>query len=442
MTSIDRRALRGEIVSFDDDPRASERALRHFADGLVVIEDGRVAAVGEAAALLATLPPATPLEDHRGCFLLPGFIDLHVHYAQTDIIASHGEGLLGWLERYTFAAESRFGDAQLARDTARYFLDELLKNGTTSAAVFATVHPQSADAIFTAAEARRMRLAAGKVLMDRNCPQVLRDTAQSGYEQSKALIARWHGRGRLSYAVTPRFAPTSSEAQLEAAGALLREHPGVLLQTHVAESREEVAWVRELFPSSRSYLDVYDRFGLLASPAVLAHGIWLDDADRARLAQCGAAIAFCPTSNLFVGSGLFPYAKCHAAGVRVGLATDVGGGTSFSMLRTMHEAYKVAQLLGEPFSALDGFYLATLGAARSLGKADAIGALAPGREADLVVLDPAATPLMARRNARAETLEERLFALMMLGDERAVAATYVLGETAWRRSTAALNESS
>lgn len=425
---IDCRALRGEIVSFDDDPRSSERALRHFEDGLVVLEGGRISAVGEASALLRALPQGTALDDHRGRLILPGFIDSHVHYAQTDIIASRSERLLAWLERYTYPAERRFGDAQVARDTAEFFLDELARNGTTGAAVFATVHPQSAEAIFAAAEARRMRLAAGKVLMDRNCPEFLRDSAQSGYDASKALIERWHGRGRLAYAVTPRFAPTSSEAQLESAAALCREHPGVLMQTHVAENREEVAWVRELFPSARSYLDVYDRAGLLTPRAVLAHGIWLDDRDRARLAQAGAAIAFCPSSNLFVGSGLFPYAKTQAAGVTVGLATDVGGGTSLSMLRTMHEAYKVAQLAGEPFSALDGFYLATLGAARALGTADAVGSIAPGREADLVVLDPAATPLMARRNARAETLEERLFVLMMLGDDRAVAATYILGE--------------
>lgn len=442
MTAPERRALRGEIVSFDDDPRRGAHAVRHLADGLVVLEQGRVAAVGDAAALLPALAPATPVEDHRGRLILPGFVDLHVHYAQTDVIASHGEQLLGWLERYVFPAERGFGDPQHARNTAEFFLEELLRNGTTCAAVYATVHAQSADAIFTAAQAKGMRLAAGKVMMDRNCPEFLRDTAQSSYDQSKALIARWHGRGRLSYAVTPRFAATSSEAQLEAAGSLLREHPGVLMQTHVAENRDEVALVRRLFPSARHYVDVYDRFGLLASPAVLAHGIWLEDAERLRLAEAGAAIAFCPSSNLFVGSGLFSYAKCHAAGVGAGLATDVGAGTSLSMLRTMHEAYKVAQLLGEPFDAYDGFYLATLGAARALGKAEAIGSIAPGREADLVVLDPAATPLLARRMARAETLEERLFTLMMLGDDRAVAATYVLGEAAWRRSSSALSESS
>ena len=416
-------AVRGEIVSFDDDPRRSPKALRHWPDGMVVIEDGRIVAVGDVA-----LAPGTPIDDWRGHLILPGFVDTHIHYPQTDVIASHGEHLLGWLERYTFPAESRFGDPATARETARFFVDELLRNGTTTALVLATVHPESVDAIFEAASGHRMRLAAGKVLMDRNCPEFLRDTAQSGYDESLALIRRWHGKERLSYAVTPRFAPTSSEAQLEAAGRLYRENPGVLMHTHVAENRDEVAWVKRLFPDARSYLDVYERFGLLGPRAVLAHGIYLDDADRGRLAATGAAIAHCPTSNLFVGSGIFDYGKTHAAGVKVSLATDVGGGTSFSMLRTMHEAYKVSQFAGEPLGALDAFYLATLAGARALGMERDIGSCAPGREADLVVLDPKATPLMARRMARAETLEERLFALMILGDDRAVAATYILGE--------------
>lgn len=419
--------MRGEIVSFEDDPRKSPQALRHWPDGLLLIEDGRIAEVGDASRLLGTIPPGTPVDDWRGKVILPGFVDTHIHYPQTDVIASHGEQLLGWLERYIFPAESRFGDAEVARETADFFLNELLRNGTTTALVMATVHPQSVDAIFEAAFARGLRLAAGKMLMDRNCPEALRDTAQSGYDQSLALIGRWHGKGRLSYAVTPRFAPTSSNAQLEAAGALFQRNPGVLMHTHVAENPDEVRWVKELFPEARSYLDVYERFGLLGPRAVLAHGIYLDDVDRSRLAATGAAIAFCPTSNLFVGSGIFDYAKAHCAGVKVSMATDVGGGTSFSMLRTMHEAYKVSQLAGAPLLPLDAFYLATLGGARAMGMDDAIGSCVPGREADFVVLDPQATPLMARRMARAETLEERLFALMMLGDDRSVAATYILG---------------
>ena len=427
------RALRGELLWFEDDPRASHNAYRHLRDGVILVERGRIAAVGEASSLLPDLSPDTRVDDWRGRLILPGFIDAHAHYPQTDIIASYGEQLLAWLERYTFPMERRFDDPQVARETADFFLAELLRNGTTGAAVFATVHPESVEAIFAAASARNMRIAAGKVLMDRNCPEYLRDTAQSGYDESLALIRRWHGKARLSYAVTPRFAPTSTEAQLDAAAALYRNHPGVLMQTHVAENRAEVAWVRELFPSSRSYLDVYDRHGLLGPRAVLAHGIWLDGADRARLAEAGAAIAFCPSSNMFIGSGLFSCAGARAAGMRVALATDVGGGTGFSMLRTMHEAYKVAQLAGESFTALDGFYLATLAGARALGTDALVGSITPGHEADLVVLDPRATPLMARRDARAESLEDRLFALMMLGDDRAVGATYVFGEPAWRR---------
>lgn len=417
-------ALRGEIVSFDDDPRASVRALQHYADGVVIIENGRIVALGEPA----LLNPGMPVDDHRGRLILPGFIDAHVHYPQTGMVASPGEELLGWLERYTFPAERAFAERRVAEETAAFFLDELLRNGTTSAAVFATVHAHSADALFEAAQARRMRLATGKVLMDRNCPDDLRDTAQSGYDESKALIARWHGRDRLTYAVTPRFAASSTPQQLEAAGRLVAEHPGVLMQTHLAENRAEVAWVRELYPERRNYLEVYDAAGLVGERSLFAHGIWLDDAERARLARARGAIAFCPGSNFFLGSGCFSYAKAHAAGVKVGLGTDVGAGPSFSQLHTMREAYKAARLLGEPFDAFDAFYLSTLGAARALGIARHVGAIATGAEADLVVLDPAATPLLERRTQRAATLEEKLFALMMLGDDRAVAETYVLGQ--------------
>lgn len=415
-------ALRGEIVSFDDDPRSSARALRHYPDGFVVIDAGRVVSVSE------TPPPGIAVDDQRGRLVLPGFIDAHIHLPQVDVVASPGEALLGWLERYTFPAERAFADPRVAEETAGFFLDELLRNGTTSAAVFATVHPHSVDALFAAARARRMRVAAGKVLMDRNCPDYLRDSAQTGYEQSRALIRRWHGQDRLVYAVTPRFAASSTPQQLEAAGRLLAEHPGVLMQTHISESRAEVAWVRELFPDSRNYLDVYDRAGLVGGRSLFAHGIWLDDAERARLAEARGAVAFCPGSNFFLGSGCFSYAGAHAARVGVGLGTDIGAGTRFSQLSTMRDAYYAARLLGEPFSAFDAFYLATLGAARALGMQHEVGSIAPGREADLVVLDPAATPLLARRTARAESLEEKLFALMMLGDERAVAGTYVLGE--------------
>ena len=420
-------AVRGEIVHFLADPAADPRALEHFADGVLIVRDGHVAECGPAAALLTKLPSGTPLADHRGRLILPGFVDTHVHYPQTDIIASHGEQLLEWLEKYTFPAERRFADPAHAAEVAGFFCDELLRNGTTTAAAFATVHPASVEALFEAAQQRRMRLITGKVLMDRNCPDFLRDTAETGYADSQALIERWHNRDRLLYAITPRFAPTSTPAQMALAGRLFREHPGVFLQSHLAENRAEVAWVAQLHPEARSYLDVYERAGQLGMRALFAHCLWLDDSDRRRMAERGAAMSFCPTSNLFLGSGLFDLARARALGVRVGLGTDVGGGTSLSMLQTLNEAYKVLQLGGQSLSAASGFHLATLGGAHSLYLDDRIGNFAPGKEADFVVLDPRATPLLARRSAACTTLEERLFVLMMLGDDRAVAATYVMG---------------
>ena len=427
-------AYRGRVLHFVDDPAAAGERAHHFhEDGVLVVRDGFVQAAGDWAALRTTLADDTLVVDYTGNIILPGFIDTHIHYPQSDIIASYGEQLLEWLDRYTFPTERRFADPAHAREVASFFLDELLRNGTTTAMVFATVHPESVDAIFEEARARDMCIAAGKVLMDRNCPEFLRDTAESGYEQSEALIGRWHGRDRLLYAVTPRFAPTSTDRQLELAGRLLDEHPGVLLQTHVAENMDEVRWVAELFPWSRSYLDVYDHYGLLRHGAVYAHCIHLDREDRLRMAESGAAMSFCATSNLFLGSGLFDLDAARESDVAVGIGTDVGGGTSFSMLRTLAESYKVAQLARQRLSPLRAFYLATLGGARALGLEDRLGNFVPGKAADFVVLDPAATPLMARRMAHAEGLVEALFVLMMLGDDRAVAATYVMGEARWRR---------
>jgi guanine deaminase len=423
------RAFRGEILHFVGDPETlGDDAERHITDGLLVVRDGRVDRVGAALQLLPDLPAGCELVDYTGKLIMPGFIDTHTHYSQTDIIAAHGDQLLEWLERYTFPTERRFADRAHADEVAEFFIDELLRNGTTTALTFATVHKQSVDAIFEASDARGMRMLAGKVMMDRNAPDFLCDTAESGYEESKELIGRWHGRSRLSYAVTPRFAPTSTERQLELAGRLLDEHPGVFLQSHVAENKGEVAWVAELYPWSRSYLDVYDRHGLLRERAVYAHCIHLDDTDRKRMAATGAAMSFCATSNLFLGSGLFDARAAHSYGVRVGIGTDVGGGTSFSMLRTLDESYKVLQLAGQQLSPLRAFYLATLGGAASLYLDDVIGNFAPGKEADFVVLDPAATPLMARRMAQTTTLAERLFVLMVLGDDRAVFATHIMGE--------------
>jgi guanine deaminase len=421
--------FRGKILHFVDDPAiAGEAAHLYLPDGALVVRQGCVERIEAWRSIEDDLPPDATVVDHRAHLIIPGFIDTHIHYPQSDIIASYGEQLLEWLERYTFPTEQRFGDPEHASEVAGFFLDELLRNGTTSAMVFASVHPASVDAIFEAARLRKMCLVAGKVLMDRNCPQDLRDTAESGYTQSLELIERWHGRNRLLYAVTPRFAPTSSERQLELAGRLLDEHPGVLMQSHMAENVDEVRWVAELFPWSRSYLDVYDRFGLLRRGAVYAHCIHLDAHDRRRMAETGAAMAFCATSNLFLGSGLFDLDAALEHGVNVSIGTDVGGGTSFSMLRTLAESYKVAQLARQRLSPLRAFYLATLGGARALGLEDRLGNFENGKPADFVVLDAAATPLMARRMERAEGLVEQLFVLMMLGDDRAVEATYVAGK--------------
>ena len=398
----------------------------YFEDGLLVVDDGRIVALGDAAALLGQYPEAA-VERFDDGLILPGLIDCHVHFPQLDVIASYGRQLLEWLELYAYPGEARYSDAQYARAAAAFFLDELLANGTTTADVFATVHPHSADALFEAAAARGMRLIGGKVLMDRNCPPGLSDDPVSAYEESKALIERWHGRDRLGYAITPRFAITSSEAQLEAAGRLAAEYPDTWVHTHLAENDEEIAAVRTQFPWSESYLGVYDRYGLVRERSVFAHCLHLGAAERDRLAASGAAAAFCPTSNLFLGSGLFDLAAMRAAGVRVGLATDVGGGTSLSMLRTMAAAYEVLQLRGQSLPATAALYLATLGAARALRIDSQVGNLAPGKEADFIVVNPAGTRLAARRMAQLDTLEERLFALILLGDDRHIADTFVAG---------------
>ena len=423
------RAFRASILHFKDDPGASSPAgsYEHFEDGLLVVDQGRVARVGPADELLAALPARIDVVDRRGTLITPGFIDAHIHYSQTDVIASAGRNLLDWLEQYTFPEEARFAEPAHAAAVAEFFLEELLRNGTTTAVVFGTVHRASADAFFAAASRRNLRMVAGQVMMDRHCPETLADGSEKVRDDAMELVDRWDGKGRLHYAITPRFAVTSSDTQLRLAGELARTFPKAFVHSHLAENVEEVAWVRSLFPAFRTYTDVYDHFGLLRERAIYAHCLHLDAADRKRMAQSGAAAAFCPTSNLFLGSGLFDLASADEAGMPFALATDVGGGTSFSLLRTMQEAYKVAQLQGQRLTALRAFYLATLGGARALHLDDTIGSFQPGREADFVVLDPAATPLLARRAGAARTLEERLFAWMILGDERAIRETYVLG---------------
>jgi guanine deaminase len=424
--------VRAELLAVRADPAiAGAEAIVHHRDGLIVIEDGIVAAFGDHRALIDR-HPTLPIEDRRGLLLVPGFIDAHVHYPQTERIAAHGAQLLDWLERHIFPAELAFSDRAHADAIAAFFLDELLRNGTTSALVFATVHPQSVDALFDAALARDMRIISGKTLMDRQAPAALCDTAEGGRAESEALIARWRGRGRLGYAVTPRFALTSTPAQLAAAGELLVAHPHALLHTHLSENLGEVAAVGAAFPEAADYLDVYARHGLVGPRSVFAHGVHLDDGAMGRLSAAGSAIAFCPTSNLFLGSGLFDLARADAHGVRVGIGTDVGAGTSFSILHTLGEAYKVCQMRGASLDPFRALWLATGAGAAALSIADRVGGLAPGQEADFVLLDPAATPLLARRTA-GQPLAERLFALQILGDDRAVAETWLAGRPAHRR---------
>lgn len=421
------QAYRASLLHFHADPAFSEHAYAWHEDGLLLVEGGRIKAAGDYAQLAPTLPDGAPVHDYRGMLITPGFIDTHLHFPQTDMIASPAPGLLPWLETYTFPTESRFDDPAHARAVAEFFLDELLRNGTTTASVYCTVHRESVDAFFEASEARNLRMVAGKVLMDRHCPEFLRDTAEGGVRDSEDLINKWHKRGRALYAITPRFAPTSTGEQLGMAGELARAWPDTFIQTHVSENADECSWVRSLFPQQRSYLHVYDHYGLMRPRALFGHCIWLDDDDFARMAETQSVAAVCPTSNLFLGSGLFDFARADHARTPLALGTDVGGGTSFSMLQTMNEAYKVARLKGSYLPAARMFYLATLGAARSMQLEGTIGNFAPGTEADFIVLDPKATPLLARRTAHCHNLEELLFALALLGDDRAVRATYAAG---------------
>lgn len=433
-------AIRAAAITFSGDPflQPAASTLVHHADALIVIEQGRIVRFGAAAELLPALSPDIAVTHYRDAIVSAGFIDTHIHFPQTQMIAAYGEKLLEWLDKYTFRIEQQFAERAHADAVAKLFLRELLRAGTTTAAVYCTVHPQSVDALFEESARFNTRMLAGKVLMDRNAPAALLDTAQRGYDESKALIERWHGNGRQLYAITPRFAASSTEAQLDMAGVLWREHPGTYLQTHIAENRDEVAWVRELYPQRGSYLDIYDHAGLVGARTVLAHGIHLDETDFCTCHRTGAALAHCPTSNLFLGSGLFRLfeAKNSERPVRVGLGSDIGAGTSFSPLQSLNEAYKIAQLNSTKLNAIQAFYLATKGGAEALYLDDRIGSIAPGMEADLVVLDLKATPLLDFRLAQCEDVVEQLFVLMTLGDDRAVKATYVAGERVYERERA------
>lgn len=425
---MSKSAVRGAVLTFTADPffHPTSECCDYLEDALIIMDHGLIESVSAYSPKAAE---GLPVERFPDAVICPGFVDCHLHYPQTQMIGAFGEQLIEWLNTYTFVAEQDFADPDHARKTAEVFLAELLRCGTTTASVYCTVHPQSVEAFFQRSAELNTRMIAGKVLMDRNAPAALLDTPETAYDDSRRLMEKWHGRGRQLYAVTPRFAPTSTPEELRAASRLWREHPGVYLQTHLSENIGELAWVRELFPDCGGYLEVYKNYGLFGPRSIFGHCIHLDETDFADFNDAGAVMAHCPTSNLFLGSGFF---KLHEAKkpdrpVKVGLGTDVGAGTSFSLLQTLNEAYKVARMNGTRLNSIEGFYLATRGGAEALDLADKIGSIAPGFEADLAVLDLKATPLIEYRMGFAATLAEKLFVLMTLGDDRAVRATYVAG---------------
>jgi len=423
------KGYHGQVLHYLD-----ENTPCYFADGILVVDTdtGTVQGCGAADEMLQQFK-GLDVTSYQNALIMPGMIDTHIHYPQVDVIASYGTQLLEWLNNYTFPTELGFADPEVAEETANFFLNELLKNGTTTALVFGTVHKGSVDAFFKVSEKRNTRMICGKVMMDRNAPEGLCDTVESSVADTQELIDEWHGKGRQLYAITPRFAITSTPEQLSAAGKLLADNPGVYMQTHLAENKDEVAFVQELFPDSKSYLDVYDQFGLLGERSIFAHCIYLEDDDYHRMNATGSKISFCPTSNLFIGSGLFKLDD-QPAPVDVSVATDVGGGTSFSMLQTMNEAYKVCQLRGSNLAPHRAFHIMTLGNAAALSLDDKIGNFAVGKEADFVVFDLACTDLMKRRQSICKNIEETLFSLMILGDDRAVSETFVAGQSVWQKS--------
>ncbi|UAB87669.1 guanine deaminase [Ruegeria sp. SCSIO 43209] len=418
--------LKGRVLSFNGSPFEGEPTDATKIHQAVLIEDGRIAALGQASDLSDAHPEAN-IKDYGDQLIMAGFVDSHVHYPQTAMIASWGKRLIDWLNSYTFPEEMKFDDPAYAAEIANRYLDLTAAHGTTTMCSFCTIHPESVDAFFTAAQARGQRVVAGKTCMDRNAPEGLRDTAQTGYDQSKALLEKWHGVDRISYAITPRFSPTSTPEQLEAMGALWAEHPDCLMQTHLSEQTDEIEWVRSLFPDARDYLDTYEQFGLLGGNGLYGHAIHLEDRERDRLREVDAALIHCPTSNTFIGSGLFDMNGLIHSGHRVGLATDTGGGSSFSMLRTMAAAYEIGQLRGQPLHPSQLLWLGTVGSARTLRMDDRIGNIAVGMEADLAVLNLASTPAIAQREAHADDLWEAVFPTIMMGDDRAVTDTWIAG---------------
>ena len=431
------KAVRGSFLDITrtvEHPEEIESALRFIEDGLLLIRDGKVAWFGEWEDGKAQIPSSIRVRDYRGKIVVPGFVDTHIHYPQSEMVGAYGEQLLEWLNKHTFPTEQRYQDAEYAREMSTFFLKQLLRNGTTTALVFGTVHPESVDALFEAASQINMRMIAGKVMMDRNAPDYLLDDAESSYLQSKALIERWHKNGRLLYAITPRFAPTSTPQQLAMAQRLREEYPDTWLHTHLCENKQEIAWVKELYPEHDGYLDVYHQYRLTGKRSVFAHCVHLEDKEWDCLSKTGSSIAFCPTSNLYLGSGLFNLQQAWRKKIKVGIGTDIGAGTTFNMLQTLNEAYKVVQLQGYRLSAYEAFYLSTLGGAHALGLDHCIGNFAAGKEADFVVLEPTATPLQQLRYDNSVSLVDKLFVMITLGDDRSIYRTYVDGRLVYERT--------
>lgn len=429
------QALRGQFFDITRVGAAAENLAanaRHITDGLLFLDGGIIAALLPWEAGHRLLRNEKEYLDYRGKLILPGFVDCHLHYPQTEMIGAYSEQLLDWLQTYTFPVESQYASYDYAARMSAFFLSQLLSNGTTTALVFGTVHPQSVDALFNAAEQIRMRIIAGKVMMDRNAPDYLMETPEQSYRQTRDLILRWHKRGRLNYALTPRYAPSSSPELLTVVQKLRKAFPDVWVHTHLSENSDEVEWVKALWPEHASYLDVYHHYGLTGRRSVFAHGVHLQDCEWDCLHSTNSSLAFCPTSNLFLGSGLFNLKKCRQKGVRLGIGTDVGAGTTFNMLQTLAEAYKIAQLQGYRLCVSEAFYYATLGGAHVLDLDEKIGNFQAGKEADFVVLDPAVTPLQKLRYANSSDIYEKLFMLMMLGDDRNIWQTWVDGKCAWQ----------
>ncbi|MEZ2694052.1 guanine deaminase [Hafnia alvei] len=431
------KAIRGnflDIVKTVEQPEEIESHLRFIEDGLMLLRSGKVEWFGTWQEGKHLIPEGIRVRDYSGKMIVPGFVDTHIHYPQSEMVGAYGEQLLEWLNKHTFPAERRYNDIEYAREMSAFFIKQLLRNGTTTALVFGTVHPESVDALFEAAHNINMRMIAGKVMMDRNAPDYLLDTAETSYSQSKALIERWHHNGRLLYAITPRFAPTSTPEQLAMAQRLREEYPDTYLHTHLCENKDEIEWVKALYPERKGYLDVYHHYGLTGKNSVFAHCVHLEELEWDCLRDTGSSIAFCPTSNLYLGSGLFNLRKAWHKQIKVGMGTDIGAGTTFNMLQTLNETYKVMQLQGWRMSAYEAFYLATLGGAKALGLDGIIGNFNVGKEADFVVLEPTATPLQQLRYDNSVTLMDKLFVMTTLGDDRSIYRTYVDGQLVYERT--------